>query len=159
MARARTLLQAGDAPAAAQLLRPLQATLPTEGELAALTARAEAFVDPAAALRLADTVPAGSAWAEDAELARTLATAFLRPSQAPGLPGGPLGLRYREALTRLQAGEFVPGLAALVSVLEEKPSFDDQRARGLCLAVFRHLGMRHPVTEPFFRAFSMAVNA
>jgi len=25
--------------------------------------------------------------------------------------------------------------------------------------VFRHLGMRHPVTEQFFRVFSMAVNA
>jgi hypothetical protein len=43
-------------------------------------------------------------------------------------------------------------------VLEEKPGFDDQRARGLCLAVFRHLGMRHPVTEQFFRPYSMAVN-
>jgi hypothetical protein len=47
----------------------------------------------------------------------------------------------------------------LIGVLEEKPAFDDQRARGLCLAVFRHLGMRHPVTEQFFRAFSMTVNA
>ena len=93
-----------------------------------------------------------------ADLARTLATAFLRPGQAPGLPGGPLGLRYREALTRLQTGAFAPGLTALISVLEEKPGFDDQRARGLCLAVFRHLGMRHPVTEQFFRPYSMAVN-
>jgi len=24
--------------------------------------------------------------------------------------------------------------------------------------VFRHLGMRHPVTEQFFRAYTMAVN-
>jgi putative thioredoxin len=158
MARARQLLQAGDAPAAARLLRPLQTALPADGELAALAARAEAFADPPAALRLADTVAAGTAWVEDADLARTLAAAFLRPGQAPGLPGGPLGLRYREALTRLQAGEFAPGLTALISVLEEKPGFDDQRARGLCLAVFRHLGMRHPVTEQFFRAYSMAVN-
>jgi len=158
MARARTLLQAGDAPAAARLLRPLQSALPADGELAALTARAEAFVDSAAALRLAATVAAGSAWAEDADLARTLATAFLRLGQSPGLPGGPLGRRYREALTRLQAGDFVPGLTALLGVLEEKPAFDEQQARALCLAVFRHLGLRHPVTEQFFRAYTMAVN-
>jgi hypothetical protein len=43
-------------------------------------------------------------------------------------------------------------------VLESKPAFDEGHAKAGVLALFKHLGMRHPLTDEFFRQYSMAVN-
>jgi hypothetical protein len=43
-------------------------------------------------------------------------------------------------------------------MLLEKPDLDGGRAKSACLAAFKHLGMRHPVSEKLSRAFAMAVN-
>jgi hypothetical protein len=43
-------------------------------------------------------------------------------------------------------------------MLPEEPGFDAGRAKALCLVIFRHLGMRHAITEKFSRAYGMAVN-
>jgi len=158
MARARALLQAGRAAEAATLLQPLAAAAPAHEELAVLTARAVVFADPAAAERLLAPLPAASPWSEGAENVRALAAAFRAPAERHSLGDTPLGPRYFDAIGRLRAESFDAGLSALVEVLQEKPTFDGGRARALCLAVFRHLGMRHPTTEKHFRAYSMAVN-
>jgi putative thioredoxin len=158
MGRARELLHAGQAREAAALLRPLHAADPGDQELAVLTARAVVFEDAAAADRLIAGLPAGSPWAEGAEIVTALAAAFRAPTDRPELAQAPLGAAYLAALTQLRAGAFEAGLAALIDVLQEKPGFDGGRAKLACRAIFRHLGMRHPLTEKFSRAYSMAVN-
>jgi putative thioredoxin len=158
MARARELLHAGRATEAATLLRPLADADPGDQELAVLTARALVFAAPADAERRVAGVPHGSAWDDGAALVRALAAAFRSPAERPHLGDTPLGSRYLTGLAHLQRGEFEAGLAVVIEVLQEKPGFDDNRARALCLAVFRHLGMRHAITERFHRGYSMAVN-
>ena len=82
--------------------------------------------------------------------------AFVAPASLKTVP---FGADYLTAIAHLRRGEFDAGLARLTELLQEKPGFDDGRAKALCLAVFRHLGMRHATTEKHFRAYSMAVNA
>lgn len=158
MGRARELLRAGQARAAAVLLQPLAAANPDDQELSVLTARAVVFDDPAAAGRLIAALPPGSPWTDDAGIVDALAAAFGAARARPELAASLLGAAYLSALAQLQAGKFEAGLAALIDVLQEKPSFDDGRAKAACRAIFRHLGMRHPITEQFSRAYSMAVN-
>lgn len=158
MGRARELLHSGQARAAAELLQPLAAAHPDDQELAVLTARAMVFGDPEAASRIIAAVPPGSPWADDAGIVEALAVAFRTAVNRSQLAASPLGATYLAAIAALQAGSFEAGLAALIEVLQEKPNFDDGRAKAACRAIFRHLGMRHPLTEKFSRAYSMAVN-
>ncbi len=158
MARAREWLHAGRATEAAALLRPLADAAPADQELAVLTARSEVFSDPAGAERRLASLPAGSAWDDGAALVRALAAAFRAPGERRQLQDTPLGARYLAGIAHLRREEFEPGLEAVIEVLQEKPGFDEGRARAVCLAIFRHLGMRHPITERFHRGYSMAVN-
>ena len=158
MGRARALLHAGQAREAAALLRPLSEANTADHELAVLTARALVFEDPVAASQLIAGLPPGSMWADGAEIVEALAAAFRPPQDRPDPASAPLGAAYLAALAHLRAGAFEPGLAALIEVLTEKPGFDDGRAKAACRAIFRHLGMRHALTDKFSRAYGMAVN-
>ena len=46
----------------------------------------------------------------------------------------------------------------IIDVLLEKPAYDEGHAKAVMLALFKHLGLRHPVSEKLSRSFSMAVN-
>jgi putative thioredoxin len=158
MARARELLHSGHAAAAAELLRPLAAADPADHELAVLTARALVFSDPAAALSLVADLPPASPWNDGANLVRTLGAAFDSAADLSRLPDTPLRACYAAALAELRRESFDAGFSQLIAVLGEKPAYDSGRAKSVGLAVFRHLGLRHPISEKFSRAFSMAVN-
>jgi putative thioredoxin len=156
MANARQLLQAARANEAAAVLAPLHQADPTDAELTVLLARATVFATPAEALRLVEPIPAASPWIDQARAVQALANAFLHlpPASATDLAG-----QYRAALLALQRQEFHAAAGGLVDVLLEKPTFDDDRARQACRALFQHLGPRHAITEEFHRRYSMAVNS
>jgi putative thioredoxin len=158
MARAREFLRAGHAAAAAGLLRPLAAAAPDDQELAILTARALVFSDPNAALTLVAPIPAGSPWADGVELVHTLAAAFLTITAPARLPDTPLRSRYLAALAELRRESFEAGLSGLIALIAEDPAYADGQARVIGAAIFRHLGLRHPISEKFSRAFSLAAS-
>jgi putative thioredoxin len=159
MARARELLHAGKSAAAADLLKPLAHADPGDAELAVLTARAVVFWDPPAAAALVAALPPASPWADGAEIVLAFAAAFNSAADAGQLPAGGLRDRYLAAVEELRHEAFDAGLAALIDLLLEKPNYDEGRAKALGRAVFRHLGLRHPIAEKHARTFSMAVNA
>ena len=158
MARARELLRAGHSAAAAALLQPLAVSEPTDHELAVLAARTLVFSDPAAARALIAPLPPASPWSDGAALVQTLAAAFQAIAVPERLPDTPLRARYLAALAQLRRESFDAGLTELIAVLEEKPVYDNGQAKAVVTALFRHLGLRHPISEKFSRAFSMAVN-
>ena len=158
MARARELLHSGHATPAAELLRPLTAADPADHELAVLAARALVFSDPAAALALIAPLPPASPWNDGAAVVQSLAAAFQSIALPERLPDTPLRARYFAALAQLRRESFDAGLTELIAVLEEKSAYDAGQAKATGLALFRHLGLRHPISEKFSRAFSMAVN-
>jgi putative thioredoxin len=158
MARARELLHAGRATEATTLLLPIHAAEPADEELTVLTARALVFAKPAAALALVTALPPASPWAEGADLVHTLAAAFHAPRGEHDLPDSPLRPRYLAAIEQLRRESFDAGISALIEVLGDKPGYADGRAKAVCLAIFRHLGLRHSLTEKFSRPYSQAVN-
>lgn len=160
MANARQLLRSGQAHAALDLLRPLAAAHTVDHELATLTARAEVFSDPAAALIRIAPLPPGSAWTDDAGIITALADAFATLSApAPALADQPWRDTYLTALRDLRAERFDAAARGLIDVLLANPAADGNRARAACLALFRHLGLRHPVSEAHSRRYNLAVNA
>jgi putative thioredoxin len=157
--RARELLLAGRAAEAAALLVPLAEAEPGDGELAVLTARARVFAAPAEALRRLETLPVASPWQDEAALVRALATALAAATDlARRLPAAPRRDRYAAALQALAQERLRDAVAALIDVLEESPGYDEGRAKAACLAIFKHVGLRHPIAEEFQRRYSMAVN-
>jgi putative thioredoxin len=159
MARARELLHASRADEAAQLFRPLAAADPDDRELAALTARALVFSQPDEAVALIVAVPAGSPWEDTVAMVREFARLFAVAGQPPAsVAASPLRDSYVAAIGALRAQRYADALRGFIAVLDSKPTFDDGHAKAAVLAVFKHLGMRHPLTEEFFRGYSMAVN-
>jgi thioredoxin-like negative regulator of GroEL len=70
----------------------------------------------------------------------------------------PLRDRYLDGIRALRAQHYAEALRKLTAVLQEKPGFDAGHAKSATLAIFKHLGMRRPLTEEYYRAYSMAVN-
>ena len=159
MARARELLLSAKSKDAASLLRPLAKENPDDLELAALTARALVFSEPNEAVALIEAQAPGAPWEDTLTMVKEFARLFLlEKSAAKALPESPLRDRYVDGIRFLQSEHFSDALRGFIAVLEEKPTYDDGHAKAVCMAVFKHLGMRHPVTEEFSRKFSMAVN-
>jgi len=158
MATARELVRGGRADEAAQLLQPLAEADPDD-ELAALTARALVFSSPNEAVALIAELAPASPWAENAGLVREWARLFAVADQPPAaVAASPLRDRYLAAIRALRAQQYDEALPHFIAVLQEQPAFDGGHARAATLATFKHLGMRHPLTGEYFRAYSMAVN-
>lgn len=158
MAQARKLLHALRAAEAAGLLEPLLAAEPDDLELRVLLGRALVFSQPARAATLVEPALHGSAWQDGARTVDALASALQMLDRTGQIPESPLRARYLKGLHALRNQDFEQAAAELVEVLLLKPNFDEGRARAACLAIFQHLGPRHPVTERFSRPYSMAVN-
>ncbi|MDD2763183.1 MAG: thioredoxin [Opitutaceae bacterium] len=159
MATARELMRGGRTHEAAQLLRPLAEAEADDDELAALTARALVFAEPNEAVALIAELPPGSPWAETGTLVREFARLFAIADRPPAaVAASPLRDRYLAAIRALRTQRYADALRELVAVLQEQPGFDAGHAKTATLAIFKHLGMRHPLTDEFFRAYSMAVN-
>jgi len=138
---------------------PLAEAEPGDGELAVLTARARVFAAPSEALRRLETLPVASPWQDDAALVRGLAGALAAATDlGRRLPASPRRERYAAALQALAGEKLRDAVAALLDVLDESPGYDEGRAKAACLAIFKHVGLRHPIAEEFYRRYSMAVN-
>ncbi len=160
MATARELMRSGRAVEAAELLRPLAEADPDDNELGALTARALVFSEPAEAVALIAELPPASPWEDTVTMVREFARLFGLPEHPPaGLAPEPRRERYFESIRALRRERYAEALRGLIAVLAEKPGYDDGHAKAAALGIFKHLGMRHPLTDEFFRAYSMAVNA
>lgn len=59
----------------------------------------------------------------------------------------------------LGAGDIKQALDSFTGILWEKPNFADGQVKRLTLAIFHLLGMRHPLSEQHFRAYSAATNS
>ena len=159
MATGRELLRAGRAREAAELLHPLAEADPDDNELAALTARALVFSSPNEAVALIAELPPANPWEDTVTLVREFARLFAVAEQPPAeVAASPLRDQYLDGIRALRAQRYGEALPQFIAVLQAKRGFDAGHAKTATLAIFKHLGMRHPLTEKYHRTYSMAVN-
>lgn len=155
MARARELLLEGQTTEALATLKPLASGVTGSPELIALTASAEVFSHPEGASARIQSLPTVNGVEDESAFVSEFARLFARP---PTQDQSPLDQLYREGVEALRRGDYESGARSFIDLLLEKPGYDDGHVKATCLALFRFLGLRHPVTEKLSRSFGMAVN-
>jgi putative thioredoxin len=73
------------------------------------------------------------------------------------LPDSDSARRYREAANNLFKEQFDDSAEGFIQVLMADRMLDDDGARKACVALFRILGDKHPVSQTYRRRFSMAL--
>ncbi|MBL9128837.1 MAG: thioredoxin [Verrucomicrobiales bacterium] len=113
--------------------------------------------DPARAVELLEQVPDH---ADEAPHARALALLAQASTRDPGtLPDDPSKSRLLEGLAAIRQRDWDTALGAFVDVVERKRGYGDNLAVEAGKAIFRYLGIRHPVADRHYRRFSSALNA
>jgi putative thioredoxin len=156
---AQQLLSGGKHADAIQILEPLVANDPSNWEARVLLAQALLSVDPERLPRLLAGIPSESDLVERAGALLTLGRLAQSAGNPTSLPEAKVRDRYHAGAAALRAGDFAAALEAFIEVLERNKAYDNGGAKAACKAIFQLLGMRHPLVERFFRAFSSALHS
>jgi putative thioredoxin len=159
LADAQRLLGEGNNRPAAMLLEPIVRSEPGNLEARVLLAQALLSNDPDRIATLLDPVGPDSDLAEKANALRTLAQLAQLASHPTALPEATVREQYLAGATAVLSGNFGAALEAFIGVLERNKQYENGGAKEACKAIFQLLGMRHPMVERSFRAFSSAVHS
>jgi putative thioredoxin len=132
---------------------------PANAPARVLLAQAVLGIAPERIADLLAPVEADSELGEKAAALRTLAGLAAQAKQPTALPAAAVRERYLEGATALAKGDFAGALEALVEVVSRNKNYNEGAAKEGCKAIFKLLGMRHPLTDRFLRAFSSALHA
>lgn len=159
LAEAQRFLNEGSSLPAATLLEPIVSSEPGNLEARVLLAQALLNSSPERAAALLEPLGPNSKHADKANAIRTLARLARLASQPTALPATNICERYLAGAAAVQSGDFAAALTAFIAVLERDKQYDNGGAKEACKAIFQLLGMRHPLVERFFRAFSSALHS
>jgi putative thioredoxin len=113
--------------------------------------------DASRAVELLAQVPEHADEAPHAHALLLLAKASLRSPES--LPEDPLKARLLEGLAAIRNRDWDAALAGFVDVVERRRSYADGLATDAGKAIFRYLGIRHPIADKHYRRFSSALNS
>jgi putative thioredoxin len=159
LADAQRLMSEGNHPQAASLLRPILTQEPAHPLARVLLAQAMLTVSPETIPDLLKGVGEDSEFADRAKALLSLGRLAELAQQPAALPEAKVRERYLEGACAARAGDFATALPAFIEVLERNKAYDNGGAKEACKAMFQLLGMRHPLAERFFRAFSSALHS
>ncbi|HEY1172643.1 MAG TPA: thioredoxin [Verrucomicrobiae bacterium] len=120
-----------------------------------LMAECQLAANPSAVSGTLKTITESSDNATKANALRELAR--LRQS-AKELPTGKGKATFIAGLTALETLDYVTALENWIKVIETDRKYHNEAAKAGCKGIFQILGIRHPISERFHRAFSSAVN-
>ena len=156
LAQAQSALDAGDDTTAQVLLQQALDSAADDETARVLTARLLLGSDPAAALRFVEGIRAQSDMYDSADALRLLATQLLRDVDA--MPEGKGREHCALALAALRERDYGRTLSHLIDGVRRDRRYEDDLARRLCIALFRVLGDRHPLTAQGRRDLSSALH-
>jgi putative thioredoxin len=159
LAEAKRLLEEGANGAAAQLLEPMVAGEPGNYEARLLLARSLLGTEPERIAALLGPWGPDSESSDRADAMRTLARLAQLAKRPSGLPEASVRDRYLAGAAAVSSGNFGAALEAFIEVLGRDKQYEDGGAKEACKAIFQLLGMRHPLVERYFRAFSSALHS
>jgi putative thioredoxin len=159
LAEAQRLLNEAANGAAVKLLEPVVNGEPGNFEARVLLAQALLSTDPARITTLLEPVVPDSEFSERADAIRTLARLAQLAKDPAALPEANVRDKYLAGAAALRSGNFGLALEAFIEVLERNKQYENGGAKEACRAIFQLLGMRHPLVERSFRAFSSALHS
>ncbi|TVQ65145.1 MAG: thioredoxin [Balneolaceae bacterium] len=150
-------IAAGDRDRALAIARKLADAEPESDELKAELALQLLPAQITEAKEVMDSLKNPEAFLLEKEMLDTIVRLAGISSGDVPLPGNGLSIPYREAAVHLMEGRFSEAAEGMINVLMADRSFEDDGARKACVALFRILGEKHPVTRDYRRRFSMAL--
>lgn len=155
--QAAELIERGDLRKARPLLEQVLAAEPNRHGARVRLAEILLGEAPEQALKILEAVPVEADEADHAEALRILARGVLTPEGQ--LADDPLKPRLLESFEAIRRRDWARALEVLMDVVETRRSYAGGVAVDLGKAVFRYLGIRHPVAQQYHRRFSSALNA
>lgn len=149
-------LEAGEPLQARSLIESALALVPGDEAARVLLARLTLTENPGGALTLVEGIRTQSDHHDQAEAIRLLATQLRRA--ATELPDGKGRDDLAAALDALKCADWPTAFPRLIDVVRKDRRYEDDLARRLCLALFRLLGDRHPLTGQWRRALGSALH-
>lgn len=156
LAEAQAALENGEEATARTLLDQVLAVAPGDETARVLMARLLLATDPTAALQCVEGIRTQSDLHDAAEALRLVASQLLRADTE--LPEGKGREPYANALAALRVRDYAKTLAHAIETVRRDRRYDDDLARRLCIALFRLLGDRHPLTAQGRRDLGSALH-
>jgi putative thioredoxin len=155
--RAAELIDLGHLDQATPILEEILAAQP--GHAAARLLHAEILLtrNPAGVSNVLDPIPADAEEAMHAEALRLIATTAAR--SADSLPQSPVRPHLLTAIAALRQRDWDQALSALTEVVERGRHDPEGLAATTGKALFRYLGIRHPIADRHYRRFSGALHS
>jgi len=154
---AAELIDNGDLPTARTRLEKILAESPTRQAARLLLAETLLASDPARAVQLLEEVPDDADEAGHAQALLILARAGSRP--ASDFPEDRVRDSLLAGLAAIRERNWDAALEAFIDVTERRPKYAGGLAAEAGKAIFRYLGIRHPIAERHYRRFSSAINS
>ena len=158
VAEARGLVAGRAYRSAAETLREVLAAEPRNVPARVLLAEALLHTDPAAVAEAMAGLEHEPEVGDRVEALRTLARVAALVERPAELPEAPVKARFLDGARAVRAGDWGAAMQAFIEVLQGQRGYADGIAREAGRAIFLHLGIRHPVCEQYYRAFSSALN-
>ena len=159
LAEAQRLLNDAANGEAVKLLEPIVSAEPGNLEARLLLAQALLSTEPERTVTLLEPVTLASEFSERAAAIRTLARLAQLAKEPAKLPEAKVRDKYLAGAAAAGSGNFASALEHFIEVLERDKQYDNGGAKAACKAIFQLLGMRHPLVERSFRAFSSALHS
>lgn len=154
---ARRLLDAGDPAGAAIIVEAVYKINPDDEDVRMLVAEAALPSDPGRIAELLKPIHEDSNYFDKASALRVLASLALAADAPAGLPKGKMKERYLEGAKAVKAGDHSAALEAFIEVIDRQRDYAKEGAKEACKAIFQLLGIRHPIVEKHYRAFTSAL--
>jgi putative thioredoxin len=159
VAAARELLERGALAEAAESLRRVLAAEPQNAEALLTLAEALLRTDPAAVESALSSLGDGRASHERAEALIALARVAVAAENPGALAESPAKAPLLEGGRAIRAGDYAAALEALIESLRRDRRYAEGAAKDAGRSIFVLLGIHHPISERFHRAFSSVVLA
>lgn len=145
--RSKALMQAADTtPEAQKLLMEVLSKDPDNREARVLMAQSFLYVDPLQAQRFAGGITQDSEFFEQAFAIRILARLLTLPPSPPTGAVSPAAAAYEAGIKALKARDTEAALEKFLEVVSLDRTHDADGGRKACIAIFKVLGERNPVT-------------
>ncbi len=157
LASARAALAEGNRAEAARLAQQVL-DAGASPEASVLLAEALWLETPSKVGPLLQAILPGHANADRAEMLRALAGLALLTKESASLPPGAMRETFLAGAHALAQADYALALEKFLEVLRQDRHWAEGAAKDACKVIFQWLGMRHPVSERFSRAFSSTLN-